>query len=96
MIGILPTGTLIDAEISAVIYQGLSVRLPDGRIGKLAILDDSDQIIDATPNVAREAWNVAIECYKNYLVGEGHMRVRSGPLPGLDSMLDFSGSSAQS
>lgn len=54
MIGTLPTGTLPTAEISAVIYQGLTVKLANGQIGKLAILDDSGRIIDASPGVARE------------------------------------------
>lgn len=83
MIGTLPTGTLMTAEISAVIHRGLTVKLADGRSGKLAILDDMGNVIDTTPGVAREAWNVAIECYKNFLVGQGHLRVRSGPLPGI-------------
>lgn len=87
MIGTLPTGTLPTAEISAVIYQGLTVKLANRQIGKLAILDDSGRIIDASPGVAREAWNVAIECYKSFLVGQVHQRVRSGPLPGIDSDL---------
>jgi len=83
MIGTLPTGTLVTAEISAVIHQGLTVKLADGRVGRLGVLDDKGNVIDTTPGVAREAWNVAIECYKNFLVGQGHQRVRSGPLPGI-------------
>jgi len=31
------------------------------------------------PAVAREAWNVTLACYKNFLVGQGHLRVLSGP-----------------
>jgi hypothetical protein len=87
VIGTLPTGTLPTAEISAVIHQGLTVKLADGRTGKLAVLDDCGRVIDASPDVAREAWNVAIECYKSFLVGQGHQRVRSGPLPGIGSGL---------
>ena len=85
MIGNIPTGTLNTAEISAVIHQGLTVRLPDGRTGHLAIIDDAGQIIDATPGVAREAWNVAIASYKNFLIGQGHLRVVSTPALGIGS-----------
>lgn len=85
MIGNIETGALTTAEVSAVIHQGLSVKLPDGRIGKLAIVDDTGKIIDDTPAVAREAWLVSIASYKQFLVGDGHLRVRSGPVPGIGS-----------
>jgi len=83
MIGTIPTGLLASAEISAVIHKGLTVKLPDGRTGRLAIIDDAGQVIDASPAVAREAWNVAIASYKNFLIGQGHLRVYSGPVPGI-------------
>lgn len=83
MIGPIPTGSLAYAEISAVIHQGLSVRLPGGRIGTLAILDESGQVVDNSPTVAREAWAVAIASYKNFLIGKGHLRVLSSPIPGI-------------
>ncbi len=83
MIGPIEIGTLSSAQLSAVIHQGLTVTLPDGRAGRLAIIDAAGQVIDDTPAVAREAFNVAIASYKNFLVGKGHLRVRTGPLPGL-------------
>ena len=83
MISVIPTGTLITAEVSAVIHQGLKIKLSDGRVGKLAILDEADQIVDDTPAIAREVWLVSIACYKNFLVGDGHLRVHSEPLPGI-------------
>lgn len=85
MIGQIETGLLKTAEISAVIHQGLTVTMPDGRTGRLAIIDEAGQVIDASPNVAKEAWNVAIASYKNLLIGQGHLRVRSGPVPQIGS-----------
>lgn len=81
MIGTLPTGLVSTAEISAVSHLGLSVTLSDGRPGKLAIVDDAGTLIDAA--VAREAWNVSINAYKQVLKGMGHLRVLSGPIPGI-------------
>lgn len=85
MIGPIQTGTLATAQISARIHSGLAVKLPDGRPGKLAIVDDSGAVVDASPAVAREAWLVAIASYKNFLIGQGHLVVLSGPVPGIGS-----------
>lgn len=79
MIGIPETGTLQTAEISAVIHQGLAVKTKDGRPARLAIIDEHGNIIDAGKAVEREAWNVAIASYKNFLTGNGHLRVFSEP-----------------
>ncbi len=85
MIGPIQTGTLATAQISARIHSGLAVKLPDGRPGKLAIVDDSGVVVDASPAVAREAWLVSIASYKNFLIGQGHLVVLSGPIPGIGS-----------
>lgn len=83
MIGTIPTGCLSTAEISAVVHKGLSVKLPGGRIGRLAIIDEDGQVVDASPAVAREAWNVSIASYKNFMIGQGHLRVFSAPPAGI-------------
>lgn len=83
MIGHIPTGTLSTAQISAVIHQGLTVKLADGSPGKLAIIGEDGGVVDASPAVAREAWLVAIASYKRLLIGQGHLRVLSGPIPGI-------------
>lgn len=77
MIGAIRTGTLGAAQISAVIHQGLTVTAKDGRAARLAIIDEDGSVIEAGPAVAREAFNVAIASYKNFLIGEGHLRVFS-------------------
>lgn len=83
MIGQIKTGTLKRATISGVSFEGLSVTGPDGTPAKLAIIDQHGAIIEAGEDVAREAWNVAIASYKNFLIGEGHLRIYSAP-PGFD------------
>lgn len=83
MIGEIPTGMLTTAEISAVIHRGLTVTLPSGKTGKLAIVDQNGVVVDASDTVAREAFNVSVACYQNFLIGKGHLIVRSGPVPGI-------------
>lgn len=77
MIGPIETGTLPTAQISARIHSGLAVKLTDGRPGKLAIVDESGTVVDASPAVAREAWLVSIASYKNFLIGQGHLVVNT-------------------
>ena len=75
-------GQLEKAIIEARFYQGLSVSLPDGGKARLAIIDEAGNIIDDSPLVAREAFNVSMQCFKNFMIGNGHMRVLTEP-PGL-------------
>lgn len=82
MIGEIKTGILEAAEISAVIHQGLTTKAKDGKAARLAIIDDDGNILEAGPAVAREAFNVSIACYKNFLIGQGHLRVYSAPSKG--------------
>jgi len=72
-------GQLENAIISARIYHGLSVTLPDGGKARLAVIDESGNIIDDSPMVAKEAFNVAMQCFKNFMIGQGHMRVSTTP-----------------
>lgn len=69
----------INGTIAAVSHQGLSITTPDGRPGRLAIVDDSGHIIDDSPAVAAAAWNVSVESHRNFLIGHGHLRVQTGP-----------------
>jgi len=65
--------------ISAVSHQGLTVTTPDGEPATLAIVNKDGKVIEAGPSVARQAWEVAIESYRNFLKGEGYLRVHSKP-----------------
>lgn len=67
------------AVLSGVAHEGLSVHTIDGRRARLAIVDDDGKVIEAGPGVEREAWRVAVESYRNFLRGQGHLRVQSVP-----------------
>ena len=81
-IGPITVGTLENAVMSAVIFEGLRVETADGRPAKLAIIDEAGKVVECGDAVAEEAWNVAIASYKNFLAGNGHLRVQTEP-PGL-------------
>lgn len=72
-------GQLENATISAVFHQGLTVTLPNGKKARLAIIDEAGTVIDDSPTVAKEAWNVAMTCFKNFWIGQGHLRVSTTP-----------------
>ena len=72
------TGTLANSIMSGRCFEPLSVTTRDGRPARIAIIDDQGCIIDAGDAVAKEAWNVMVAVYKNYLVGQGHVRVFGG------------------
>ena len=79
MIGTQPVGTIIGVVISAVSHEGLRVTV-DGKPARLAILTDDGQVIAAGADVAREAEAVALNCYRNFLKGQGYLRVNSEPI----------------
>lgn len=66
-------------SISASSHEGFGVETPDGRRATLAVVDADGNILEAGPGVARQAWTVAIESYRNFLKGEGYLRVLSKP-----------------
>ena len=67
------------ACISAVIHSGLRVTTSDGKPARLAIIDDAGNVIEDSPQVAREAWAVAQQSYRNFLKGQGHLVVHTTP-----------------
>lgn len=79
MIGIPETDTLKSATISGVCFEGLSVKTHDGRPAMLAVVDGEGNILESGSQVAREAWNVTLAVYKNFLIGKGHLRIHSSP-----------------
>ena len=79
MIGTQPTGAIGGVEISAVAMEGLTVTV-DGRPGRLAIVDADGNVVSAGDMVAREALAVAVNCYRHFLQGHGHLRVRSAAI----------------
>lgn len=73
------THALTHSEISAVSFEGLRVTTASGEPATLAVLDKDGNIIDVGPGVLREAFNVAVEAYRNFLKGSGHLRAISRP-----------------
>jgi len=67
------------AALSAVVTEGLTARTADGRPARLAILDADGNVVAEGEAVARQAWTVALQCYRNFLRGQGHLRVQPGP-----------------
>lgn len=81
MIGDQPTGAVPGVVITAVIHEGLTV-LANGKPARLAIIDEAGNILAAGDDVSREAEAVAVNCYRNFLKGQGHLRVYKGIPPG--------------
>jgi hypothetical protein len=79
VIGEQAIGRLPDVEISSVAHEGLGVTV-DGRRAQFAIVGENGTIIAVGEQVAREAQAVAINSYRNFLQGNGHLRVRSAPI----------------
>ncbi|MBR8351248.1 hypothetical protein KDX21_11780 [Burkholderia cenocepacia] len=69
----------ISSTISAVSFQGLSIVSPDGNPATLAVVDQNGKIVEAGPAVTRAVWEIAIRSYRNFLIGNGHLRVLSKP-----------------
>lgn len=79
MIGTQPIGAIEGVVISAVAHEGLRVTV-NGKPARLAIVDDDGNVVTAGQLVAREAEAVALNCYRAFLKGQGHLRVLSNPL----------------
>ncbi|QVN18941.1 hypothetical protein [Burkholderia pyrrocinia] len=69
----------ISSTISAVSFQGLTIVTPDGAPATLAVVDQNGKVIEAGPSVMRAVWDVAIRSYRNFLIGNGHLRVLAKP-----------------
>lgn len=79
MIGQQQTGAIEGIVISAQSHTGLKVTA-SGKPARLAIVTDHGEVIAAGDLVAKEAEAVAINAYRNFLAGKGHLKVHSKPL----------------
>lgn len=68
------------AVISAVAHEGLAVESASGEPAFLAVVDGNGNVIEAGPHIARLAYDVSVACFKNYLKGQGYLRVHSRPV----------------
>ena len=83
MIGNQPTGRIPGvAIVSAVAHEGLRVTF-NGRPAMLAILAADGSVVATGQVVAAEAEAVAVNSYRQFLIGRGHLRVLSKPIEGL-------------
>lgn len=80
------TDTLTHSVLSGVAHEGITVTTRDGRRARLAVIDEDGKVIEAGPQVAEAAWNVAIASYRNFLRGRGYLRVRSEPPCGVTTI----------
>lgn len=74
-----PNPQLQASRISATISTGFKVTTADGKPARLAIVDESGQLIEAGEAVAWAAWRVCIEAQENFWQGEGYLVVHAGP-----------------
>jgi len=74
-----PLDGLPNCDISAVIHEGLTAHTGDGRPARLAVVDENGRIVAAGDDVARQAWNAAINSYRQFMIGMGHIRVHTKP-----------------
>lgn len=74
MIGHQRTGAIDGVVISAVAHEGLTVTV-DGKPAKLAVVLDDGTVVAAGRPVAKEAQAVAVNLYRAFLRGNGHLRV---------------------
>lgn len=72
-------GQLNASTIGGSAFKGYEVRTADGRPATLAVVDEHGNVIESGPQVAEEAWVVAVLAYQRFLEGEGRLRVVSCP-----------------
>lgn len=80
MIGQQPTGAIDGVVISAVAHEGLTVTV-NGKPAKLAVVTEDGTVVAAGVDVAREVQAVAVNLYREFLKGNGHLRVLSPSIP---------------
>ena len=78
MIGEQPTGLVAGVHFIATASEGLRV-LVNGKPAILAVIYDGEVVAEGAI-VCQEASSVAVNNYRNFLMGQGHLTVQSKPL----------------
>jgi hypothetical protein len=63
------------AELSAT-CAGIKACTKDGKPARLAIVDEAGQVLEAGADVERAAWLLMLLARRNFLEGNGHVRVQ--------------------
>ncbi|MCI1043878.1 hypothetical protein HWE05_11615 [Caballeronia zhejiangensis] len=71
--------TLLHAVIRARAWDGLTILTEDGRPATLAVIDANGHVIESGPELVSEVWDVTVEAYRRFLIGEKALRVISTP-----------------
>jgi len=72
--------SLAHSVIAARAWDGFTITTEDGRPATLAVVDPSTgQVIESGPDLVNEVWDVAVEAYRRFLIGEKALRVMSTP-----------------
>ncbi|MBV7541031.1 hypothetical protein [Acidovorax sp. sic0104] len=79
MIGPQATGTIPGIVICATSHEGLQV-VVNGKPARLAIVDESGNVIAVGDEVAREAEAVALNNFRSTMMGKGYLRSLSKPI----------------
>ncbi|WP_430542176.1 hypothetical protein [Xanthomonas sacchari] len=61
-------------------HEGFSVTTADGRRARLAVVDDEGIVVASGAAIERAAFEAAVLAYRNFLQGQGHLRVHARAL----------------
>lgn len=78
LVGDQQTGCADGVVISGSAHQGLSVTV-DGAPARLAVVTEEGKILDSTA-IAKEAFAVSVNSYRDFLRGQGYLRTLSKPI----------------
>ncbi|MBF9171792.1 hypothetical protein ABFU49_14025 [Xanthomonas campestris pv. campestris] len=67
--------------VSALSHEGLSVQTADGKPARLAVVDQDGRVIAVGHEIAAAAFDASVKSYRNFLIGNGHLRILSKPVP---------------
>ena len=68
------TGQVPGVVVSAVAHEAPVVTV-NGKPARLVVVDENNQIVADGPEVAREVRAVAVNSFRQALIGQGHIRV---------------------
>ncbi|HKR40084.1 MAG TPA: hypothetical protein VJU59_10490 [Paraburkholderia sp.] len=67
------------STVTALMWEHFKITGEDGKPATLAIIDENGKVLDVGPQVADELWELALLAYRQYLTGEGLLRIYSTP-----------------